>query len=669
VAGLSVRARRLAEAAAVMSTPAPGAELMAVSEGAGTGAGGGEAGDQVEALEEALACGLLVEQLGRIGFRHPLAAQAVYENLSGLRQVALHTRAAAVLGALDPVPLGQVAHHLKHAGQLAKWAEAAERAADQATDLGHDEEVVRLLADVLRRADLDIAQRGRLAVKLGRAAAQTLQASDVADVLSAVLAEDPPTEVRGELRLLLAIMLHRRGEDVRRQRRLFAEAASELGGQPELQARAILALGLPIVPDLPMTEHLRWVDRALAVARQAGDPRLEVLVLGNASGVLVYAGDPRWRPVAERIRQITAGAPRRHREAQAHYTVGVQACHAGHLQTAEVLLSEGLVALDARESHGLRVMIRSALAVLAYYRGQWDGLSEQVADLIEEHADNPYGWVDVEAVAASLALAHGNVEGSLRRLDEVLGLSERIGCFEVLQMAGDAAVRALLSRGEAAAAAATGRRCLAPVAAKGLWAPVSRLLGSTVEALVLAGAGDEATELADRVSRELRGKDAPLAPAALSYARGTLGESANEFRDAARRYEAIPAPYEAARALEQAARATGGAGGRAAEDLRRSAATYRRLGAAWDYSRVAALARGAGIRLPSPVRRGRKSYGAALSPQERRVAGLAAVGRTNREIAAELFLSPNTVDKHLVAALRKLHARNRTELGHLLAKT
>src|SRR5262249_52848186 len=59
VAGLSVRARRLAEAAAVMSTPAPGAELMAVSEGAGTGAAGGETGDQVEALEEALACGLL----------------------------------------------------------------------------------------------------------------------------------------------------------------------------------------------------------------------------------------------------------------------------------------------------------------------------------------------------------------------------------------------------------------------------------------------------------------------------------------------------------------------------------------------------------------------------------------------------------------------------------
>jgi len=669
VAGLSRSAGRLADAAAVLITPMPGAELIAVAGAAGDSASGEAPADPVEALEEALASGLLIERSGRIGFRHPLAAQAVYESLSGPRRTALHARAAARLGKLDPEPLGQVAHHLKHAGRRAEWAKAAERAADQAADLGNDEEVVRLLSDVLRCAEGDITQRGQLAVKLGRAATQTLQAGDVADVLSSVLAEDPPGEVRGELRLLLAIMLHRRGEDVRRQRKLFAEAASELGGQPELQARAILALGLPIVPDVPMSEHLEWVDRALEVARRAGDPRLEVLVLGNAGGILVYAGDPRWRPLAERIRQVTEDAPRRHHEAQAHYTVGVQACHAGHLKTAEALLSEGLAALDARESHGVRVMIRSALAVLAYYRGQWDGLSEQIAELIDEHEGNPYGWVDVEAVAACLALAYGDVDGSLHRLDQVLDLSERIGCFEVLQMAGEAAVRALLSRGDAKAAAATGRRCLHPVAAKGLWAPVSRLLGSAVEALVLADAGDEAAELAGQFSRELRGEDAPLAPAALCYARGILSGSANEFRDAARRYEAIPAPYEAARAWEQAGRqAAGAADERAADDLRRAAATYRRQGATWDYSRVAALARGVGIPLPSLRTRGRKGYGAALSPQERKVAGLAAVGRTNREIAAELFLSPNTVEKHLVAALRKLHARNRTELSHLLAK-
>lgn len=669
VAGLSRSARRLADAAAVLSTPMAGAELIAVVSSAGDSTPGSECADPVEALEEALAAGLLVEQSGRIGFRHPLAAQAVYENLSGPRRADLHARAAAVLGKLDPEPLGQIAHHLKHAGRRTEWAEAAERAADQAAELGNDEEVVRLLGDVLRCTDGDITQRGRLAVKLGRAAMQTLYPGDVVDVLSGVLAQDPAPAVRGELRLLLSTMLHRSGEDMPRQRRLLAEAVSELGEQPELQARAMVALGLPIAPDVPMSEHLEWVNRSLTVVERAKNPRLEVLVLGNAGGVLVSAGDPRWRLLAERIRHITGGAPRRHREASAHYSVGVEACHAGHLRTAEVLLSEGLAALDARENHRLRVMMRSALALLAYYRGQWDGLSEECEVLIEEQADYPCGRVDVDAVAGCLALAHGDVDGSLRRLDDVLKLSEQIGGFEVLQMAGDAAARAWLFRGDAQTAADTVRRCLAVVAAKGLWAPAGRLLATGMEALVLAGDRGEAVAIADQFSRELHGSDAPLASAALCHAQGILTESAEKLRDAARRYEAIPAPYEGARALEQAARhAAGSADERAADDVRRAAATYRRQGATWDYNRIAALARSVGVPLPSLGNRGRKGYGGALSPQERRVAGLAAVGRTNREIAAELFLSPSTVEKHLVAAQRKLHAGNRTELGHLLAK-
>jgi hypothetical protein len=38
------------------------------------------------------------------------------------------------------VPLGQVAHHLKHAGRLDDWADAAEQAARQAVNLGNDGE-------------------------------------------------------------------------------------------------------------------------------------------------------------------------------------------------------------------------------------------------------------------------------------------------------------------------------------------------------------------------------------------------------------------------------------------------------------------------------------------------------------------------------------------------
>ena len=100
----------------------------------------------------------------------------------------------------------------------------------------------------------------------------------------------------------------------------------------------------------------------------------------------------------------------------------------------------------------------------------------------------------------------------------------------------------------------------------------------------------------------------------------------------------------------------------ARETLRRALTLAQRLGAV----RLAERVHGELLAAGGLPRRSEHFGAEALTASEHRVALLAAVGRTNRAIARELFVTRRTVETHLTRAYRKLGIQGRSELGRVL---
>ncbi|MFB4307318.1 AAA family ATPase [Actinomadura sp. GTD37] len=666
-ARMSPAAQAVAEAAAVLRVATPVPVLAEVCRAAQPPAG----------LDEAVAAGMLAEQSGGFGFRHVLAAEAVYAGIPASRRAGLHARAADAVGALDPVPLGRLAHHLREAGRLAEWAEAADRAAGRASELGDHAEAARLLEEVLRHARLEPARRTEMTIRLGWAADEVLNVPEITDLIARALEQDPPPRARGELRLLLGLHLDTTGMEQERKCRAFTESVADLDDRPELAAWAMIALGLPTEPHTTRpAERVAWLDRAQQVVPAIGSAPQRLFVLGKVAMGLALMGDARWSGIAERIRAEAPGASAAHpRVAGACWSAGSGACHSGHHETARSLLTTALlISTDVDALHPLAFRSRAVLLTADYQMGNWDGLRESIPRVLDGLV-GLYEQLFADTVAACLLLPAGELDEARDRLRE---LADR--CMPVdggnLALLTTARLRLATARGEAADAVAEVAGAVTTWESRGMWPVGARALPALVEAMLAAGRPDDAAGVLRRYESRLRGLDAPLAPAVLPHARGLLAEAAGDHAaaatrliDAALAYDRLPAPYEAAQARERAAAALHARGdeasrARAADVLGAAVGGYENLGAHWDLERAARLARRLGLPEPAArARRGPRGYGDVLSPREREVAGLAATGMSNKDIARELFLSPKTVEKHVAAALRKLGLTSRAALG------
>lgn len=597
---------------------------------------------------------LLTHDGTRLVFRHPLIRSAVYHSATPDRRTALHR---ALAGALD-----DPADQHRRAWHLGRAAVGADEEAARELELSAEQAALRggpaaAMAALSRAAELTAhgPRRGRLLWTAARAAVRGGLTTTAADLLDRAEREPHLEEAdRISLAAMRAVVagFSASPEDamdliepwipraLRLDRTGFTPTVAMYGdlgvrtGRPHAWADLAGWLEEPgPLTDGPEDTVLRLL-RALALTRtgrpaepgeRAGLDGLTDPVTMTLAGAVVRAlGDP------EPARRLYRDAARIARTGGAlgalAWTLEYQAVDEiarGRLGLAEAHAEEGSQFAAEVGQLNTACRHRALLAWCAALRGT----------------------PDAPALAAD-ALA----EAGGRKLADATAYARRaLGLLDLVAGRHAEAARHFESAGDPAAD-------LAMEAAPDL-----------VEALVRAGDQEHAAEVADRYARWVGGTAAPGALALAARCRALTGDDADAgFAESLRLHALADAPLELARTelllgerLRRERRRSEARG-----HLRAAAENFRRAGAAAWAERALGELRATG----EPTRGAAPKEGVlgTLTPQELRITLAVGEGLTNREIAAQLFLSPRTVDYHLRKVFQKAGITSRAELMRLV---
>jgi len=647
--------RRLVEAAAVLGRHA---DLP-------TAAALGEVDEPLSALEEATLVDLLRVReelrIREVEFPHPLVQAAVYGQLSLLRRVHLHHSAAGLLedegsalrhrvaaaDAPDPELAAELEAFARQEANTGAWARAAS-ALVEASRLSpnralRDARLLQAVDAMVGAGDLSQASAfareimgfpagamrdaalGYLAVVRGRP-------SEAEHLLNSAWDRADPVRAPG----VAATIAQRRGlhavgrlqvsEVVEWARRAIALAAP---GEPvRAEAQAILELGLGWSGH--MSEGLAVHDAALAEIAVPGDsalpPRIKM-----AHGWLRLADDDIVGARAELMETAPAALSRGSiRIALWAYAWLAIADYAVGSWDESILDAERAVALLGDSGHAwLRPLVRWAAVSVPAARGDWRTAEEHVRLGAAQSGDYELMIVAGGMARAQLAAARGDHDAVLRALEPLIAIQPRGAIDE-----------------------------------PGFW-PWRDMYG---DALVSAGRVDEAHDflgpheaLADSRKRRLEIARLARVRGRLESVRGDATAAEDAFQRALEALDGLPLPFDRA-SIELAYGQT----------LRRHG--KRRAGAA--HLQAAADRFSALEARPYVERCERELVASGLAPAERRtfdptrltaqelvVARLVADGLSNRQVAAELFVSVKTVTFHLTHIYTKLGVRSRGELS------
>lgn len=656
---LSDRVRRLLEAGAVLGRP------FTLHEAAGLL--GCTAVDLVPAASDAVTCGVLTDRDNELAFRHELIREAIYDALSGAVRSALHREAANVLQA-EGRPVVEAAEHLTrctHPGtEQAKdlLGAAADEVAPTAPGSAADLTLRRL--ELFGAADPDRPWVVADAVRLLAAAGRVEQATELGEQ-----AMRAGLDAESEARLVIGLCEALKHAGRNRVVVCYADRALAREGVPEAARAQLLAI----------RAHGLLDGMDLSAADRAGAEAYEVGTRTGQHAAVVFGVVA--RSVAARAAGALDEAVARAREAVriADHTGGAASQRHPRLWLGRALAAtdrfteaDEVYDLGQRETEQLGTAW--SIPLWHYYRAELRMAAGRLADAQAEAQAGLRSCEQFAARALAVPLLGLLSQVALLR-EELVAAREHLGCAERLLSEGIGAGPEDLSWRVALLADAADQPAAAVQALSEIYDNLpGRLqlltqdpLAGTQLVRIAMRAGATAQAKAAAEATRLMARRNPAVPslaATATHAEGLLRGDLTSLRNAVQAFESSPRVLARAAALEDTARAERDAGQRSAamELLRTALALYQASDARRDATRVGRRMHRLGARRSSVTSDSVSSPWDTLTESELRVVRLVARGLTNREAAAELFLSPHTVDSHLRHSFAKLGVNSRVEL-------
>jgi DNA-binding CsgD family transcriptional regulator len=615
----------------------------------------------VEALGTAAREGVIELDDSHLRFAHPLLASICYQQAPIWKRRAVHGALARAVADVE-----ERGRHMALSvdGPDAVAASYLDVAAEQATGRGAPAaagELSELAAD-LTAGDRELERQRRLrAAKFHSLAGNGAHA---VLLLEQILTEVPEGLERSDVLFELASTLR---ADPHTTIERLDEALGNAAGDEVREARILAYRGWIRVFQADIDAALVDTRAALEKAERIGDPALIAAMIGHVAIAEGRAGDFTPGLVERGVELEQRLALQLQYNESPSVSLSRRLAGQGDLDRARALLEEIETKAAARGDERLRAQAHGARARIEWFAGN----CKLALDLATEaHELHPPIQHQVGLLVRLKAIAEadlGLVEQARASAEDALMTAEQASDREWAILSAGVLARLEFALGHLDAALGYVRELPGELLAKGYKDPTAPVWGDAIEILIAGGDHEQASVYLTEYESNSSRAGSPWAVAVALRCRGLLAAADEDLASALEaleqsliELEELPYPFERGRTLLALGTVRRQAQQRKAarEALEGALAIFEELGARlWAEKAEAELKRISGRRTSSDE----------LTETESRVAELAARGRTNKEIAADLYMGVSTVEAHLSRIYRKLGIRSRAELGRWAA--